>query len=107
MNNTQNRIVAAVAGDDARALLQFATQEAVRTGSDLHLVHVMRMPPALPDSRDLAYRNAREFGNLILDRARRAAEVLTGGRVAITQELVEDSRGTVDDLVARSEGARL
>ena len=41
MDETQNRIVAAVADDDAKPLLHFATDEALRSGSDLHLVHVM------------------------------------------------------------------
>jgi nucleotide-binding universal stress UspA family protein len=106
MNEPRNRIVAAVAGDDAQALLQFAAQEAVRTKSELHLVHVMKMPPELPDSYDRAFKTARSFGKLILDRAARAAGDLVAGQVPVTRELVEDSHGTVNDIVARSEGAR-
>ena len=107
MTEPSNRIVAAVAGDDAEALLQFAAQEAVRTTSALHLVHVMKMPPELPDSYDRAFKTARAFGRLILDRAARAADDLVGGAVPVTTELVEDSHGTVHDIVARSEDARL
>ena len=107
MSETPGRIVAAVAGDDAQALLQFATQEAVRTKSDLHLVHVMRMPPELPESYEDAFKTARSFGQLILDRATRAALDLVAGQAGVTQELVEDSAGVVNDLVARSVGARL
>ena len=107
MEDHRQRIVAAVAGDEAHALLQFAAQEAVRTGSELHLVHVMKMPPALPDSYHQAYKTARGFGRLILDRATREARDLVAGQVSITHELIEDSRGTVNDLVARSEDARL
>jgi nucleotide-binding universal stress UspA family protein len=107
MDETQNRIVAAVAGDDADALLQFAAQEAVRSDSELHLVHVMRMPPELPDAFDAAYKTAENFGQLILDRAGRKARELVGGRVPVTEELVADSHGVVNDVVARSKGTRL
>lgn len=107
MEDPRHRIVAAVAGDDAQALLQFAAQEAVRTRSELHLVHVMKMPPALPDSYHQAYRTARGFGRLILDRATREARRLVDGQVNVTHELIENSRGTVNDLVACSEDARL
>ncbi|WP_067429649.1 universal stress protein [Nocardioides jensenii] len=107
MNETPNRIVAAVAGDDSTALLQFAAQEAVSTHSELHLVHVMRMPPDLPASFDEARGAARAFGELILDRAKSAVLELVGEGAAVTQELVEDSRGVVHDIIARSDGARL
>lgn len=104
---TPNRIVAAVAGDDSRALLEFAAREAVLTQSDLHLVHVMRMPPDLPESFEEAIGSARSFGQLILDRAQRAARELVGEGANVTQELVDDGHGVVHSLVARSEGARL
>lgn len=107
MNEPRTRIVAAVAGDDAQALLQFAAQEAVRSKSELHLVHVMKMPPELPDSYDQAFKTARAFGQLILDRAARTSADLVAGRVPVTTELVEDSHGTVNDIVARSEDAGL
>jgi len=108
MNETKGRIVAAVAGDEAQPLLRFATDEASRSGCDLHLVHVITKPPKLPDSDDLSgYQTPRKFGELILDRAAHAARDLVTSRVHVTQELVEDSQGTVNDIVVRSRDARL
>ncbi|MFA6298555.1 MAG: universal stress protein [Nocardioides sp.] len=108
--NHPNRVVAAVGADCAEgvdSLLHFAADEAVRTGADLHLVHVMTMPPSLPEAYVVAYEGARELGTSILDEATRTATKLVAGRVPVTSELVDHGSGTVSDLVERSADARL
>lgn len=107
MFQARNRIVAAVGTDDADSLLHFAADEAVRTGADLHLVHVMTMPPSLPEAYVVAYEGARELGTAVLEEATRTATKLVGGRVEVTSELVDHGAGTVNDLVERSADARL
>lgn len=107
MNQVRNRIVAAVGADDVDSLLHFAADEAVRTGADLHLVHVMTMPPSLPEAYVVAYEGARELGTSILEDATRTATKLVAGQVAVTSELVDHGAGTVSDLVERSADARL
>lgn len=107
MSNARNRVVAAVGADDVDALLRFAADEAVRAGADLHLVHVMTMPPSLPEAYVVAYEGARELGTAILEDATRAATELVAGRVNVSGELVDHGAGTVSDLVERSADARL
>lgn len=107
MNQSRNRVVAAVGADEVDSLLRFAADEAVRTGADLHLVHVMTMPPSLPEAYVVAYEGARELGGEILQEATRTATKLVDGRVAVTSELVDRGVGTVPDLVERSVDARL
>lgn len=107
MNQARNRIVAAVGADDVDSLLHFAADEAVRTGADLHLVHVMTMPASLPEAYVVAYDGARELGTTILEDATRTATKLVSGRVPVTSELVDHGSGTVSDLVELSADARL
>lgn len=108
MNVPNNRIIVAVGGEDVEAMIRFAAQEALHSGSDLHLVHVLYLPGTmLPETYAVAYVSAKEFAMGLLDRASRMATDLVGGRVAITSELVERSGSAVADLVARSKGARL
>ncbi|WP_268793369.1 universal stress protein [Nocardioides sp. Soil796] len=103
----RGRIVAAVAGQDTRALVDFVSEEALRTGADLHFVHVPQLAPGLSGPFDVDWEAARAFGHHVLARASADAHELVGGRITITHELVAESRGTVTDIVARSEGARL
>ena len=108
--NRPNRIVAAVGADGAEgvdSLLHFAADEAVRTGADLHLVHVMTMPPSLPEAYVVAYEGARELGTAILEAATHTATSLVSGQVPVTSELVDHGYWTVRDLVERSADARL
>ncbi len=107
MNQARNRIVAAVGADDVDSLLHFAADEAVRTGAELHLVHVMTMPPSLPEAYVVAYEGARELGTSIIEEATRTATKLVAGQVDVTSELVDHGSGTVNDLVALSADARL
>lgn len=107
MNQARNRIVAAVGADDVDSLLHFAADEAVRTGAELHLVHVMTMPPSLPEAYVVAYEGARELGTSIIEEATRTATKLVAGQADVTSELVDHGSGTVNDLVALSEDARL
>jgi len=107
MNRTSNRIVAAIAGEDSGPVLQFASKEAIRSGSDLHLVHVVKLPPLLRKGDEVAENSARVHAALVLDRASRTAADLVARRASISQELIEQSHGVVNDIVARSVGARM
>ncbi|WP_067429702.1 universal stress protein [Nocardioides jensenii] len=107
MSPARKRIVVAVAGEDLRALMRFVTEEALRTDSDLHFVHVPHLAPGLSGSFESDWQNALGIGHLVLDRASCAARERVAGKVAVTQELVEVSRGTVTDIVTCADGASL
>ena len=106
MNQLRNRILVGIGADDVDSLLHFAADEAIRTGLDLHLVHVLTVP-GLPEAYAAAYEGARELGTAVLADATRTATKLVAGEVAVTSELVEHGIGTVGDLVERSTNARL
>lgn len=100
------RIVVAVGTGDVTALLEFAAREAVAGGSALHLVHVVRMPPNLPESYAVAYEAAKDYGARVLARAVAAATARVDGAVAVTSELVTHG-SPVGVLTERSSNARM
>ncbi|MCD4535508.1 universal stress protein [Nocardioides sp. cx-169] len=108
MNMSGNRIIVAVASEDVEAMMTFAVDEALRTRSDLHLVHVLYLPGAmLPETYSIAYTSARQYAVTLLEHAEKVATELVTGRVAVTTELVERSGSAVSDLAVRSREARL
>ncbi|WP_121251473.1 universal stress protein [Nocardioides ferulae] len=107
MSDRPTRIVVAVGDGDAEPLLRFAAGEALRSGSPLHLVHVLHMPPSGPESFVMAFEAAREIGTRLLSRHGARARELVGGRLAVTTELLEHSNGTVGDILELSSDARL
>jgi nucleotide-binding universal stress UspA family protein len=108
MNSPTNRIIVAVAGDDVEAMLRFSVDEALRSGAELRLVHVLYLPGVmLPETYAVAYAGAKEYAVTLLDHAVGVATSMVDGRVPVTSELVERSGSAVGDLVSRSADARL
>ncbi|MFB9312722.1 universal stress protein [Nocardioides plantarum] len=106
MNVTSKPIVVAVADRDCRALLDFAAAEAVADRCTLHLVHVVRTPPSLPESFAMAYQAAEEYGARVVADVVDATKARVDGAVPVTAELV--TRGDpVEVLVERSADARM
>jgi nucleotide-binding universal stress UspA family protein len=104
MNQPANAIVVGVPAENGDAALTFAIEEARRTGSPVHVVHVLQIPAGEPYAGvyDAAIKEAR----LVLEAAHRRAADLADGDVSVTSELT-DSGSIVGELVDRSETARM
>lgn len=104
MNQSENAIVVAVPADGAESALMFAVQEARRSGSPVHLVHVLRMPAG--EAYAGVYGGALDIGRSALETAEHRVTELSDGAVPVTSELVT-SGWIVHDLVTRSAQARM
>jgi nucleotide-binding universal stress UspA family protein len=104
MNQPDNAIVVAVPAVGGDAALTFAVDEARRSGSPLHLVHVVQLPAGEPYA--MVYGAAMDAAQSALDSAQRRAKELSDGVLSATTELVP-AGGVVHELTARSEGARM
>ncbi|MCR6032874.1 hypothetical protein GGQ22_15725 [Nocardioides sp. zg-579] len=103
---TSKPIVVAVGAGESEALLDFSTREAMLSGSPLHLVHVVRMPPTLPSSLAAAYQTAQEYGAEVLRQAVAGARARVGSAVVVTSELVTTGAPAAV-LAGRSADARM
>jgi nucleotide-binding universal stress UspA family protein len=104
MHQPAHAIVVGVPTEDGDAALTFAVDEARRTGSPVHLVHVLHMPGGEPFS--LVYGSAIDTARATVDAAHRRVTELSAGTVSVTSELAETG-STVGELVSRSETARM
>lgn len=104
-SRTAPPVVVGVGTDEVDAALRYAVEEAVRTGTAVHLVHVV---PVVPVGSDEAVSMAEELDKLgreTLALAAERAEELADGRVPVTQEL---RRGpAIPGLIAAGESARM
>jgi nucleotide-binding universal stress UspA family protein len=108
MSDFQNRIIVAVGGEGVEAMMHFAAEEAVRSGDDLHLVHVISLPGMfVPELYADAHASACRMGRHLLDHAAAVARQLVDDRVAVTSQLLEGSGSTVLDLVSQAQTGRL
>ena len=104
MNQPENAIVVAVPAVGGDAALSFAVEEARRSGSPLHLVHVLQLPGGEPYA--MVYGAAMDAAHSALDSAQRRTKELSAGSLSVTTEFVTGG-GVVHELAARSEGARM
>lgn len=104
MHQPDHAIVVAVSADGSQAAIRYAIDEATRSGSPLHLVHVLEMHAGEPYAA--VYADAMDSAHVLLEAAQLRAKEMSGGAVSVTTELV-DHGWVVGDLVARSETARL
>ena len=104
MIQPDNAIVVAVPSVGGDAALTFAVEEARRSGSPLHLVHVLRLHGGEPYA--MVYAAAMDAAQSALDTALRRTKQLSDGSLTATSELVTTG-GVVHELAARSEGARM
>ena len=104
MNRPENAIVVAVPAVGGDAALSFAVEEARRSGSPLHLVHVLQLPGGEPYA--MVYGAAMDAAQSALDSAQRRTKELSGGSLSVTSEFVTGG-GVVHELAVRSEGARM
>ena len=104
MIQPENAIVVAVPAVGGDAALSFAAEEARRSGSPLHLVHVLQLPGGEPYA--MVYGAAMDAAQSALGSAQRRTKELSDGSVTATSELVTGG-GVVHELAARSEGARM
>lgn len=99
MSAPSDAVVMGVGDDSSASAVQFAVEEARRTGRGLHLVHVLQLPPG--EAYAGLYGGALEDARLILETATAHAEQQAEGLIVVTSELVDGGRA-VDELVARS-----
>jgi nucleotide-binding universal stress UspA family protein len=99
-------ILVAVGASDCEAALQFAVAEAVRSGSSLHLVHVVRVLQTGPEIGLATFEVLRAAGAEILATAARRAEELLADRGSVTTELAY-GEPIVSGITARSKRALL
>lgn len=104
MNQPEHAIVVGVPAEHGEAALTFAIDEASRSGSPVHVVHVLQIPAGEPYAG--VYDAAREGARAVLEAATRRAVELAAGGVPITSELT-DSGSVVGELVSRSTTARM
>jgi len=104
MNQPEHAIVVGVPAENGDAALAFAVEEARRSGSPVHLVHVLQIPAGEPYAG--VYEAAKEQALAVLDAAQSRALELAGGDVRVTSEL-SDSGSIVGELVSRSDNARM
>jgi nucleotide-binding universal stress UspA family protein len=104
MDQPEHAIVVGVPATGGEPALTFAVEEARRSGSPVHLVHVVQL------TAGEAYVGlsgaAHEAAQSALDAAHRRTKALASGAVPVTCELVT-SGGVVPELVRRSEDARM
>ena len=104
MNQPENAIVVGVPTENGEAALTFAIEEGRRSGSPVHLVHVLQIPAGEPYAG--VYEAAKDASRAVVQDAHRRADKLADGDVSLTSELT-DSGTIVGELVSRSETARL
>lgn len=104
MKQPEHAIVVGVAAEHGEAALAFAIDEARRSGSPVHVVHVLQIPAGEPYAG--VYDAAKEQARTALEAAHGRAVALAGGGVPVTSELTETG-SVVSELVARSEHARM
>lgn len=104
MNQPEHAIVVGVPAEDGDAALVFAVDEARRSGSPVHIVHVLQIPAGEPYAG--VYDAAREEALAVLEATHQRALELAAGEVPVTYELT-GSGAIVGELVARSENARM
>jgi nucleotide-binding universal stress UspA family protein len=104
MNQPEHAIVVGVPAEHGDAALTFAIEEARRSGSPVHVVHVLQIPAGEPYAG--VYDGARDEARAVLEAAHARAVELAGGGVPVTSELT-DAGSVVGELVDRSVTARL
>ncbi|MGZ8738801.1 MAG: universal stress protein [Nocardioides sp.] len=104
MNQPEHAIVVGVPAENGEAALAFAIEEARRSGSPVHLVHVLQIPAGEPYAG--VYDAAIEDSRAVVEAAHRRATELADGDVSVTSELT-DSGSVVGELVGRSDTARM
>lgn len=104
MDQPENAIVVGVPGEGSDSALVFAVAEARRSGSPLHLLHVLHLRAG--EAYDTLYGEALESAQALTEAAQLRAKDLSDGAVPVTIEVV-DRGWVVGDLVERSESARM
>lgn len=104
MKQPEHAIVVGVPAEHGDAALTFAIEEARRSGSPVHVVHVLQIPAGEPYAG--VYDAAKEQARTVLEAAHARALTLAAGGVPITSELTETG-SVVGELVARSVHARM
>jgi nucleotide-binding universal stress UspA family protein len=104
MNQPPHAIVVGVPAENGDAALTFAVEEARRSGSPVHLVHVLQIPAGEPYAG--VYDAAKEQAAAVIDAAQSRALELAAGDVRVTSE-ISDSGSIVGELVSRSDDARM
>ncbi|MBJ7356101.1 universal stress protein [Nocardioides sp.] len=104
MNQPEHAIVVGVPAENGEAALTFAIEEARRSGSPVHVVHVLQVPAGEPYAG--VYDGARAEADAVLEAATARARELAGGGVPVTSELT-GSGSIVGELVRRSATARM
>jgi nucleotide-binding universal stress UspA family protein len=104
MNQPEHAIVVGVPAENGDAALTFAVEEARRSGSPVHLVHVLQIPAGEPYAG--VYDAAKEQAVAVIDAAQSRALELAAGDVRVTSE-ISDSGSIVGELVSRSDDARM
>jgi nucleotide-binding universal stress UspA family protein len=104
MNQPEHAIVVGMPAENGDAALMFAVEEARRSGSPVHVMHVVQIPGGEPYTA--VYDAAMEQAQAVVEAAHRRAMELAAGDVSVTSEL-SDSGSIVGELVNRSETARM
>jgi nucleotide-binding universal stress UspA family protein len=104
MDQPEHAIVVGVPAENGDAALTFAIEEARRSRSPLHLVHVLQIPAGEPYAG--VYGAAKEQAVAIVEAAQSRALELAAGDVRVTSE-ISDSGSIVGELVRRSDTARM
>lgn len=104
MNQPEHAIVVGVPAEGGEAALGFAVEEARRSRSPVHLVHVLQIPAGEPYAG--FYTGAKEQALAVLGAAQAQATELAPGEVSVTTELCETG-AIVGELVHRSDTARM
>lgn len=104
MSQPEHAIVVGVPAEHGEAALTFAIDEARRSGSPVHVVHVPQIPAGEPYAG--VYDAAKEAASAVLEAAKRRAVELAAGGVPVTSELT-GSGSVVGELVSRSATARM
>lgn len=80
-------VVVGVGTTEVDSALEYAAEEAVRDGCDLHLVHAVHLMPDGPRGPLVPQADLDLWGRETLDRAVKSAEELVAGAVPVTHEL--------------------
>jgi nucleotide-binding universal stress UspA family protein len=104
MNQPEHAIVVGLPTDKGEAALTFALEEARRSGSPVHLVHVLQIPAGEPYAG--VYTAAKDQALAVVESAQSRALEMARGDVPVTSELA-DSGTIVGELVHRSDTARM
>jgi nucleotide-binding universal stress UspA family protein len=104
MKQPEHAIVVGVPVEHGEAALTFAIEEAQRSGSPVHVVHVLQIPAGEPYAG--VFESAKESARAVLQAAHDRALELAAGGVPVTSELA-DTGSVVGELVHRSTTARM